>query len=113
MFGTGQERVGRPLRSGARQATSISVFSSMGDYDKAAEYFQKSLGMIDEIFEKEGVSKAMESTNRGGVLLGLGLIKERCVREGKERTAFHFLYKYENLSFLASLMLNNNRNVYY
>lgn len=48
------------------------TYSSLGDYDEASKYFRRSLQCID-IDEKAG----RKTSDKAGVLLGLGLIEDR------------------------------------
>ncbi len=51
----------------------------MGDYLKAEKYFREALELIDQTVAAQGEEASGETTNRGGVLLGLGLIQDRDV----------------------------------
>lgn len=58
--------------SGALCENMGHTYSSMGDYDEASRYFKRALHCLDE---EEKLGK--KTCDRGGILLGLGLIEDR------------------------------------
>mmetsp|Transcript_18934 Transcript_18934/g.30715 ORF Transcript_18934/g.30715 Transcript_18934/m.30715 type:complete len:933 (+) Transcript_18934:48-2846(+) len=66
------------LGKGAALCENIAhTYNSLGDYEKAEEYFRQALKFIEQ---ENGTNKG----NRGGVLLGLGLVRDRL---GKQKEA--------------------------
>merc|ERR1719401_2381461 len=66
------------LGKGAALCENIAhTYNSLGDYDKAEEYFRQALKFIEQ-------EHGMNRGNRGGVLLGLGLVRDRL---GKQKEA--------------------------
>lgn len=66
------------LGKGAALCENIAhTYNSLGDYDKAEDYFRQALRFIEQ---EHGLNQG----NRGGVLLGLGLVRDRL---GKHREA--------------------------
>mmetsp|Transcript_187 Transcript_187/g.762 ORF Transcript_187/g.762 Transcript_187/m.762 type:complete len:935 (-) Transcript_187:62-2866(-) len=66
------------LGKGAALCENIAhTYNSMGNYDKAEDYFRQALKFIEQ---EHGLNRG----NRGGVLLGLGLVRDRL---GKHREA--------------------------
>jgi len=66
------------LGKGAALCENIAhTYNSLGDYEKAEDYFRQALMFIEQ---EHGSNKG----NRGGVLLGLGLVRDRL---GKHREA--------------------------
>jgi len=66
------------LGKGAALCENIAhTYNSLGDYDKAEDYFRQALKFIEQ---EHGLNRG----NRGGVLLGLGLVRDRL---GKHREA--------------------------
>mmetsp|Transcript_79613 Transcript_79613/g.165369 ORF Transcript_79613/g.165369 Transcript_79613/m.165369 type:complete len:941 (-) Transcript_79613:78-2900(-) len=62
------------LGKGAALCENIAhTYNSMGNYDKAEEYFRQSLKFIEQ-------EHGLNAGNRGGVLLGLGLVRDRLGR---------------------------------
>jgi tetratricopeptide (TPR) repeat protein len=59
------------------------TYNSLGDYHKAEEYFRQSLQLIEAGCTSgcaPGATPAATGGNRGGVLLGLGLVRDRLDR---------------------------------
>mmetsp|Transcript_61372 Transcript_61372/g.121481 ORF Transcript_61372/g.121481 Transcript_61372/m.121481 type:complete len:956 (+) Transcript_61372:92-2959(+) len=66
------------LGKGAALCENIAhTYNSLGDYEKAEDYFRQALRFIEQ---EHGANQG----NRGGVLLGLGLVRDRL---GKHREA--------------------------
>jgi len=66
------------LGKGAALCENIAhTYNSLGDYEKAEDYFRQSLKFIEQ-------EHGMNRGNRGGVLLGLGLVRDRL---GKHKEA--------------------------
>jgi tetratricopeptide (TPR) repeat protein len=53
------------------------TYNSLGDYHKAEDYFRQSLQLIEAGCKSGGTATG---ANRGGVLLGLGLVRDRLDR---------------------------------
>lgn len=65
------------LGKGAALCENIAhTYNSLGDYEKAEDYFRQSLKFIEQ---ENGTNKG----NRGGVLLGLGLVRDRLGRHAE------------------------------
>lgn len=72
------------LGKGAALCENIAhTYNSLGDYDNAEEYFRQALKFIEQ---ESGLNRG----NRGGVLLGLGLVRDRL---GKHKEALPVVQK--------------------